>query len=137
MEPLLLRTKRRMSPLRHAIAGIVKESGRGGCSVNEIMAELANNGNVEQTFNRSIVELVLSELESDKSLEKKDRFIRWNHERGLCGKEDSSGNISLAEAEKNPPPCLCCGTPMKVTPPESTSMGQLGVYALTCDYCSK
>lgn len=136
MEPLVLRTKRRITPLRHAVMDIVKEIGRGGCSVNEIMAELKGDEGVEQTFNRPIIELVVNELEADGSLERKDRFIRWNHGRSLCGKTDSSRNISRAEAERNPPPCLCCGNPMKVMPPESTSMEQLGVFALTCDYCS-
>lgn len=60
-----------------------------------------------------------------------------DHSRGLCGKPDVSGMALQKEVEKNPAHCLCCGTQMKIVPPVSTSLEQLGTYALICPFCPK
>ncbi len=68
-----------------------------------------------------------------------------NHSGGLCGKPDLSGyglterqikdlSLPLLQAAARPPPCLCCGVPMRVVEDSlSLSFQQLGMYELVCD----
>ena len=136
METLQARTKERKGSLRNAIVAIIQENRREGCSVNEIMEELAKDRRVDQTFNRPIIELLVNELVSDGQVERKSSLVRWNHTRGLCGTPDLPPNTPLEIAIQSPPHCMCCGNKMRVVPAESVSMQQLGIYRVVCDFCS-
>lgn len=137
MEALHRRTKERKDSLRNAVKAIIQGDKKQGSSVNEIMAELAKDEEVTGTFNRAIVELLVNEMEGKESLERKGPFIRWNHGRDLCGKPDVPRDTPKEVAEKTPPHCLCCGNTMRIVSADSSVMGQLGVYAVVCDYCPR
>ncbi|GEM_PF-2656154 len=136
METLLERTKVRKGILRSTIVEAIQGSRSSGCSVNSIIDELTRNDEMEHTFNRAIVEVLVDELCSEGLVERSNRVVRWNHGRLLCGKPDAPNDLPLEEAKKNPTKCLCCGTRMRIVLAESASMQMLGVYTLICDYCS-